>query len=115
MRRKDVPYQNRRPSQSVCTGSGIQSFLGAGCVESLGFDLDVFLDGLAAQIVLDCVGGFLAEDRVVFDNVGPEILTLATIKNRYGKDPLPELRNLWAKGLVKNCRTLNDLGFIYNG
>lgn len=34
---------------------------------------------------------------------------IATIKNRYGKDPLPELRNLWAKGLVKNCRTLNDL------
>ncbi len=48
-------------------------------------------------------------------HIKPEILTLATIKNRYGKDPLPELRNLWAKGLVKNCRTLNDLGFIYNG
>ena len=37
-------------------------------------------------------------------HIKPEILTLATIKNRYG-----------AKGLVKNCRTLNDLGFIYNG
>ena len=48
-------------------------------------------------------------------HIKPEILTLATIKNRYGKDPLPELRNLWAKGLVKNCKTLNDLGFIYNG
>ena len=48
-------------------------------------------------------------------HIKPEILTLATIKKRYGKDPLAELRNLWAKGLVKNCRTLNDLGFIYNG
>ena len=38
-------------------------------------------------------------------HIKPEILTLATIKNRYGKDPLPEMRNLWAKGLVKNCRT----------
>lgn len=45
----------------------------------------------------------------------PEVILLTTIKNRYGKDPLPELRSLWAKGLVKNCKLLNDLGFYYYG
>nr|DAP29067.1 MAG TPA: hypothetical protein [Caudoviricetes sp.] len=45
----------------------------------------------------------------------PEVILLTTIRNRYGKDPLPELRSLWAKGLVKNCKLLNDLGFYYYG
>lgn len=47
--------------------------------------------------------------------IKPELLLLTEIKKRYGKDPLPELRQLWADGLVKNCRTLNGLAFIYNG
>lgn len=48
-------------------------------------------------------------------HIVPEVILLTTIRNRYGKDPLPELRSLWAKGLVKNCKLLNDLGFYYYG
>ena len=47
--------------------------------------------------------------------VKPEVLTLASIRNEYGKDPLSELRQLWAKGIVKYCKTLNDIGFFYEG
>lgn len=48
-------------------------------------------------------------------HIVPEVILLTTIRNRYGKDPLPELRSLLAKGLVKNCKLLNDLGFYYYG
>lgn len=48
-------------------------------------------------------------------HIVPEVILLTTIRNRYGKGPLPELRSLWAKGLVKNCKLLNDLGFYYYG
>lgn len=48
--------------------------------------------------------------------VKPEIIPLKSIRERYGKDPLPELRKLWERGLVKNCITLNkDLCFYYYG
>ena len=48
--------------------------------------------------------------------VKPEIIPLKSISERYGKDPLPELRKLWERGLVKNCITLNkDLCFYYYG
>ena len=47
--------------------------------------------------------------------IEPEVLTLTSIRNKYGKDPLPELRQLWAMGLVRNCKTLNDIGFFYDG
>lgn len=50
------------------------------------------------------------EKRIV-----PELISLTVIKNRYGKDPLPGLRELWAQRLVKNCKTLNDIGFYYYG
>ena len=55
---------------SVRTGTGIQGFLGAVCIEGLGFDLDIGFNRLAIQIILDGVGGFLTEDRVVLDDVG---------------------------------------------
>lgn len=48
-------------------------------------------------------------------HIVPEVILLTTIRNRYGKDPLPELRSLWTKGLVKKCKLLNDLGFYYYG
>lgn len=47
--------------------------------------------------------------------IKPEVLSLASIKNRYKSDPLPKLRELWALGTVKSCRLLNDLGFFYYG
>lgn len=49
------------------------------------------------------------------NHIVPEVITLVAIKNRYGKDPLPELRELWTKGVVKYCKTLNDIGFFYYG
>lgn len=48
-------------------------------------------------------------------NIKPELITLTSIKVRYGKDPLPELRELWSKGMVRDCKTLNDLAFYYYG
>ena len=42
----------------------------------------------------------------------PEVFLLTTIQARYGKDPLPELRELWRKGVVKSCHTLNHLAFM---
>lgn len=48
-------------------------------------------------------------------HIVPEVILLTAIKNRYGKDPLPGLRVLWERGLIKNCNTLNDLGFYYYG
>lgn len=45
----------------------------------------------------------------------PEVVTLTAIKNRYKKDPLPELRELWTERVVKYCKTLNDIGFFYYG
>lgn len=47
--------------------------------------------------------------------IKPEVLSLTSIKNKYGRDPLPGLRILYAKGKVKNCKLLNDIGFFYEG
>lgn len=52
-------------------------------------------------------------DEKKANHIVPELISLAAIKNRYGKDPLPGLRELWAQRLVKNCKTLNDIGFYY--
>lgn len=47
--------------------------------------------------------------------IKPEVLSLTSIKNRYGRDPLPGLRILYSEGKVKNCKLLNDIGFFYEG
>ena len=56
----------------------------------------------------------LREEKRV-KKIKPEILSLASIKNRYKDNPLPGLRELWAQGKVKNCKLLNDIGFFYEG
>lgn len=43
----------------------------------------------------------------------PEIFLLNEIASIYGKDPLPKLRDLWYKGIIKSCNTLNQLGFYF--
>lgn len=47
--------------------------------------------------------------------IKPEVLSLISIRNKYGKDPLPELRILYSEGKVRNCKLLNDIGFFYEG
>lgn len=54
-------------------------------------------------------------DEKRINHIVPEVITLVAIKNQYGKDPLPELRELWSEKVIKYCKTLNDIGFFYYG